>query len=82
MGKCEYVLAKDIVNNTFEVRQTNEPCGNGVATCTRALTVIFVDLNIELRRGTTLVNGEEVTSLVYYNGKNLLIDFSLEKYGI
>ena len=29
MGKCEYVLVKDSVNNTFEVRQANEPCGNG-----------------------------------------------------
>ena len=60
MGKCEYVLVRDSVNNTFEVRQANEPCGNGVPTCTRSLTVIFGDLNIELRRGTTLVNGAEI----------------------
>ena len=61
MGKCEYVLVRDHVNNTFEVRQANEPCGNGVATCTRSLTVIFGELNIELRRGMTLVNGREIS---------------------
>ena len=73
MGKCEYVLAKDSVNDTFEIRQANEPCGNGVPTCTRSVTVIFGNLNIELRRGMTLVNGEEVTLPVYYDGKNLII---------
>ena len=60
MGKCDYVLVRDSVNYTFEVRQANEPCGNGVPTCTRSLTVIFRDLSIELRRGTTLVNGAEI----------------------
>ncbi len=72
MGKCEYVLAKDIVNNTFEVRQANEPCGNGVPTCTRSLTVIFPGLTIELRRRTTLVNGAEVTSTVVHEGKKTI----------
>ena len=76
MGKSEYVLVKDSVNNTFEVRQTNEPCGNGVATCTRSLTLIFGELNIELRRGTTLVNGAEIdlpqtgTAITYEGEKN------------
>ena len=60
MGKCEYVLAKDSVNGTFEIRQANEPCGNGVPTCTRSVTAIFGALNIELRRGMTLVNGAEI----------------------
>ena len=73
MGRCEYVLARDIVNNTFEIRQANEPCGNGVPTCTRSLTVIFPSLTIELRRGTTLVNGTEISSSAYYNGKKLVI---------
>ena len=61
MGKCEYVLAKDSVNGTFEIRQATEPCGNGVPTCTRSVTVIFGALNIELRRGTISVDGIEVT---------------------
>ena len=61
MGKCEYVLAKDSVNGTFEIRQANEPCGNGMPTCTRSVTVIFGALNIELRRGTIFVNEIEVT---------------------
>ena len=69
MGKCEYVLAKDSVNNTFEITQTNEPCGNGMPSCTRSLKVIFPGLTIELRRGMTLVNGAEVTSNVYLQGK-------------
>ena len=72
MGKCEYVLAKDSVNNTFEIRQANEPCGNGVPTCTRSLTVIFPGLTIELRRGVTLVNGTEVTLNVYLEGKETI----------
>ena len=74
MGKCEYVLAKDIVNGTFEIRQANEPCGNGQVTCTRSVTVIFGALNIELRRGMTLVNGAEINlpqnaAEVTYEGK-------------
>ena len=68
MGRCEYVLAKDRVNNTFEIRQTNEPCGNGVPTCTRSLTVIFPNITIELRRGLILVNGGEVTLTTNYGG--------------
>ncbi|XP_028410753.1 uncharacterized protein LOC114533436 isoform X5 [Dendronephthya gigantea] len=72
MGKCEYVLAKDFVNNTFEIRQANEPCGNGLPTCTKSLTVIFTNLTfIELRRGMTLVNGVKVTLPVSYPDVNI-----------
>ena len=73
MGKCEYVLAKDRVNNTFEIRQQNEPCGNGLQTCTKSLTVIFPDLTIQLQRGMIRVNGEEVISSTNYKGKIFLI---------
>ena len=69
MGKCEYVLAKDRVNNTFEIRQENEPCGNGLPTCTKSLTAIFPNVTIKLRRGMAWVNGEEVTLPVSYQGK-------------
>jgi hypothetical protein len=69
MGKCEYVLAKDVVNNTFEIRQANEPCFSGLPTCTKSLTVIFPGVTIELRRGMTLVNGGEVTLPVFEEGK-------------
>jgi hypothetical protein len=72
MGRCEYVLARDRVNNTFEIRQTNEPCGNGVPACTRSLTVIFPNITIELRRGMTLVNGGEVMLPANYGGKKTL----------
>ena len=70
MGKCEYVLAKDGVNGTFEIRQANEPCGNGGPTYTRSLTVIFPGLMIELQRGMNMVNGTEVDLPVYYDGKS------------
>ena len=73
MGKCEYVLAKDSVNSTFEIRQANEPCGNGGPTCTRSITVIFRGLMIELQRGMTLVNGTEVDLPVCYDGKCLFL---------
>ena len=76
MGKCKYILAKDFVNNTFEIRQENEPCGNGLPTCTKSLTVLFTSSTvIQLRRGMTLVNGAEVTLPVSYPGiyKKLLL---------
>ena len=69
MGKCKYILAKDFVNNTFEIMQENEPCGNGPPTCTKSLTVIFTNSTfIQLRRGMTLVNGSKVTLPVSYPG--------------
>ena len=71
MGTCEYVLAKDIVGDMFEVRQKNEPCASGLHSCTKSLTVIFQSYSIELRRGMILVNGGEVSSPlpVYYQGE-------------
>ena len=59
MGTCEYVLAKDSVDNTFEVRQTNEPCGiDQQHSCTLSLTLIFptAGLTIQLLRGSVVVN--------------------------
>ena len=56
MGKCEYVLAKDSVNNLFEIRQKNEPC-NRIATCTQSVTIMFPTINITLNRGSILING-------------------------
>jgi hypothetical protein len=69
MGRCEYVLAKDSVNNKFEVRQVNEPCGNGEFSCTKSLTVIFPTVTIQLLRGSVVVNGAEVDLPRYYEGK-------------
>jgi hypothetical protein len=69
MGRCEYVLAKDSVNNTFEIRQVNEPCGNGNVSCTKSLTVIFPNVTIQLLRGTVVVNYSEVDLPRYYEGK-------------
>ena len=73
MGKCEYVLVKDNVNNTFEVRQSNEACGNELPSCTKSITVIFENVTIELRRGMTLVNGGEITTQYIGGGKNIFV---------
>ena len=72
MGRCEYVLAKDSVNNTFEIRQTNEPCGNGDPSCTKSLTVIFPSVTIQLLRGSVVVNGTNVVLPARYQGKRNL----------
>ena len=69
MGRCEYVLAKDSRNNTFEVRQVNEPCGNGEPSCTKSLTVIFPYVTIQLMRGSVMVNDTEVVLPATYGGK-------------
>ncbi|CAB4021859.1 von Willebrand factor-like, partial [Paramuricea clavata] len=68
MGKCEYVLAKDSRNNTFEVRQVNEPCGNGEPSCTKSLTVIFPNVTIQLLRGSVMVNGTDIVLPATYGG--------------
>jgi hypothetical protein len=68
MGRCEYVLAKDCVNNTFEIRQVNEPCGNGEPSCTKSLRVILPNLNIELLRGIVLDGNTAITLPATYNG--------------
>ena len=69
MGRCEYVLAKDSVNNTFEIRQVNEPCGNGEPSCTKSLTVILPNVTIQLLRGSVAVNGNKYNSSAHYEGK-------------
>ena len=69
MGTCEYVLAKDSENNTFEVRQVNEPCGNGQPSCTKSLTVIFPNVTIQLLRGSVVVHGNTITTPAFYPGK-------------
>ena len=69
MGTCEYVLAKDSVNNTFEVRQVNEPCGTGEQSCTKSLTLIFPTVTIQLPRGTVVVNAITISLPQSYDGK-------------
>jgi hypothetical protein len=69
MGRCEYVLAKDSRNNTFEVRQVNEPCGNGEPSCTKSLTVIFPNVTIQLLRGSVMVNDTDIVLPATYGGK-------------
>ena len=76
MGKCEYVLAKDCVNDTFEIRQQNEPCGrDNIATCTLSVTVIISNVRIMLQRGSVIIVNPaagpvQLSSLPQsYNGK-------------
>ena len=70
MGTCEYILAKDdSENNTFEIRQVNEPCGNGQPSCTKSLTVIFPNVTIQLLRGSVVVDNNEISLPASYDGK-------------
>jgi hypothetical protein len=80
MGRCEYVLAKGSENNTFEVRQVNEPCGNGQPSCTKSLTVIFPNVTIQLLRGSVVVHGNTITTPAFYPGKRNYL--SLHIYSI
>ena len=75
MGTCEYVLAKDSVNNTFEVRQVNEPCGAGEQSCTKSLTLIFPTVTIQLLRGSVVVNDIAISLPESYDGKRNFENF-------
>lgn len=70
MGKCEYVLAKDSVNNIFEVRQVNEPCGSGLVACTKSLSIFIPEYSINLERNRVTVNGSTVIPPMSYSGKS------------
>ena len=80
MGRCEYVLAR--VNNTFEIRQVNEPCGNGEPSCTKSLTVIFPDVTIELLRGSVVINGSEIDLSSPYEGIYSLYGLNIRIHNI
>ncbi|XP_028410567.1 kielin/chordin-like protein [Dendronephthya gigantea] len=73
MGKCEYVLAKDSVNNTFEIRQVNEECGNGEPSCTKSLTVMFPNVTIQLLRGSVTANGMTISLSTMYMANGVKI---------
>ena len=68
MGRCEYVLAKDSMDKSFEVRQVNEACGNRKVSCTKSVSVIFPEMIINLERGSVMVNGTTVTLPANYGG--------------
>ena len=69
MGTCEYILAKDSVNNTFEIRQVNEPCGSGLVACTKSLSLIIPDYVVTLERNRVKVNGATISLPMNYPGK-------------
>lgn len=69
MGMCEYILAKDS-NDVFEIRQVNEPCGNGLVTCTQSLSLIIPGFIVNLERNRVKVNGSTITLPANYTGKS------------
>ena len=66
---CEYVLAKDS-NNVFEIRQVNEPCGNGLVACTQSLSLVIPGFIVNLERNGVKVNGSTITLPANYTGKS------------
>ena len=62
MGKCQYVLAKDCVDNKFSVLVSNVPCGSdSTVSCTKSSTVYLGGTVISLARGgITRVNNSDV----------------------
>ena len=69
MGMCEYVLARD-TNGVFEIRQVNEPCGNGLVACTQSLSLIIPGYIVILERNRVKVNGSTISLPANYTGKN------------
>ena len=82
MGRCEYVLAKDAVGNSFEIRQVNEPCGNRKVSCTKSISVIFPEMFINLERGSVMVNGTAVTLPANYGGNINICSMNVTQYTI
>ena len=70
MGMCEYVLAKDSRNGIFEIRQVNEPCGNGFVACTQSLSLVIPGFIVTLERNRVRVNGSTVTLPANYTGES------------
>ena len=64
MGKCQYILAKDCVNNSFTVLVDNVECGSdGTVSCTKNVYVHLNGTTIALRGGgTVLIDGIKVAS--------------------
>ncbi|KAM7447623.1 hypothetical protein ABFA07_004168 [Porites harrisoni] len=62
MGRCQYVLAKDCINNLFTILVDNVECGSGgTVSCTKN---VYIQLNgtvITLKeRGRVLINGNKI----------------------
>lgn len=70
MGRCDYVLAKD-VDNKFLIIQDNKPCGKRRATCTNAITVKLQNLTIYLSRGERVIINDENITLPYKKEGNI-----------
>ena len=62
MGGCQYILAKDCVNNTFTVLVDNVKCGSGgTVSCTKNVYVYLNGTIITLRGGGTVtIDGNKV----------------------
>lgn len=64
MGKCQYILAKDCVDNSFTVVVDNVECGSdGTVSCTKNVYVHLNGTIITLRGGgTVLIDGVRVAN--------------------
>lgn len=64
MGRCQYILAKDCVNNSFTVLVDNVQCGSdGTVSCTKNVYAHINGTTITLRGGgTVLIDGIQVAS--------------------
>ena len=70
MGLCQYILAKDCVNNSFTVLVDNVACGSvGSVSCTRNVYVLLNGTTITLRGGgTVLINGNRLANFPMATG--------------
>ncbi|KAL9966350.1 hypothetical protein ACROYT_G024405 [Oculina patagonica] len=56
MGKCQYILAKDCINNSFTVLVDNVECGSdGTVSCTKNVYVHLNGTTITIRGGGTVL---------------------------
>ena len=64
MGRCQYLLAKDCVNNSFTVLVDNVECGSdGTVSCTKNVYVHLNGTTITLRGGgTVLIDNNKVAN--------------------
>lgn len=62
MGRCQYVLAKDCINNLFTILVDNVECGSGgTVSCTKNVYIQFNGTVITLKeRGRVFINGNKI----------------------
>lgn len=65
-GACTYVLAKDKVDDSFEIRVSNVRCGTSSVSCTKSVHVRLFTTELHLIRDSdTHLGNYSLTSSVY-----------------